>query len=330
MRADRLLSILMLLQSRGKMTAQELAEVLDVSERTIYRDIDALCNSGVPVYPEYGPGGGFALLDSYRTNLTGMTQNELSALFMLSVPSPFEKLGISQELRSALLKLSAALPAARRASEEQAHNRFYIDWEGFHSEEPVPHLRVIQEAVWKNQRLLISFRVMRDTLIADVPADPYALVAKAGEWFLIAIRAGRFDVLRIANLTGVQATGETFTRQPGFDLICYWNDWCQGYEARRKNYPVKICLAPDVISYLPLYFGYRAREWLERADTSREDGWVTLIISFESLQNARGQLLSLGRAVEVLEPLALRCSMIDYAAQISQLYQEREEKAEVS
>jgi predicted DNA-binding transcriptional regulator YafY len=313
----------MLLQSRGRMTAQELAEVLDVSERTIYRDIDALCSSGVPIYPEYGPGGGFALLDSYRTNLTGMTQNELSALFMLSVPSPFEKLGISQELRSALLKLSAALPAARRASEEQAHNRFLIDWEGFHAEEPVPHLRVIQEAVWKNQRLLISFRVMRDTPIADVPADPYALVAKAGEWFLIAMRAGRLDVLRIANLTGVRAIGETFTRQPDFDLTRYWNEWCQGYQARRKNYPVKVRLAPEALSYLPLYFGYRATEWFEHAETSQEDGWITITVTFESLQSARGQLLSLGRAVEVLEPLALRCSLIDYAAQVSQLYRER-------
>lgn len=144
MRADRLLSILMLLQVRGKVTAQELAQELDVSERTIYRDMEALCTSGVPVYTEHGPGGGFALLDSYRTNLTGMTEDELRALFMLTVPAPLEKLGISQELRSALLKLSAAVPDARRMDENKTHQRFHLDWNGwFQEEEPVPHLNVI-------------------------------------------------------------------------------------------------------------------------------------------------------------------------------------------
>ena len=324
MRADRLLSILMLLQSRGRMTAQELAESLDVSERTIYRDIDALCSSGVPIYPEHGPGGGFALLDSYRTNLTGMTQNELSALFMLSVPSPFEKLGISQELRSALLKLSAALPAARRPSEEQAHNRFLIDWEGFQEEEPIPHLQVIQEAVWKNQRLRISYRLIRDTMITDAPADPYALVAKAGEWFLIAMRAGRLDVVRVAHLTNVQVTSETFSRMPGFDLANFWAAWCEGYAKRRKSYLVKVRIAPEALTYLPLYFGYRAREWIEQGKNALDDDWLSLTIAFESLASARGNLLSLGRAAEVLEPLALRLSIIDYAAQISRFYQERE------
>lgn len=144
MRADRLLSLLMLLQIRGRMTARELAKELEVSERTIYRDIDALSIAGVPVYGEPGPEGGYALVDSYRTNLTGLTEGEVRALFMLSIPAPLADLGVSHELRAALPKLSAALPNARRRDEERVRQRFHLDstwWR--QGEERVPHLQTI-------------------------------------------------------------------------------------------------------------------------------------------------------------------------------------------
>ena len=148
MRADRLLSLLMLLQTRGQMTARELAEELEVSERTIYRDIDALSAAGVPVYAVRGPGGGCALMDGYRTDLTGLTRDEVRALFMLSVPAPLADLGLSRELRAALRKLSAALPVTRRADERRMRERVHLDsvwW--YQQEEPVPYLRTIQEKV---------------------------------------------------------------------------------------------------------------------------------------------------------------------------------------
>jgi predicted DNA-binding transcriptional regulator YafY len=320
MRADRLISILMLLQSRGRMTAQALADEFDVSERTIYRDIDALSISGVPIFPEHGPGGGFALLDSYRTTLTGMTEEELNALFLLSVPSPFEKLGISRELRSALLKLSASLPAARRPSEEMSQNRFLIDWEGFQIEPAAPGLQTIQQAVWKNRRLLLSYRLIMGVALQDVPVDPYALVAKAGAWYLVAMHEVRLNVYGIADLTGVRETGETFVRQAGFDLPTYWQQWCQRSEQRRRSYPVTVRFSPDAIALLPLYFGQRARAWHDLGQ-SAEDGWVTLIVEFESLEAARGHLLGMGSAVEVLAPLALRCSLADFAKQVARMYE---------
>ena len=160
MRADRLLSLLMLLQARGRMTAQELAQELEVSERTIYRDINALSASGVPVYAESGPGGGCALLDSYRTNLTGLTADEARALFMLSIPAPLDQLGVTQELKAALLKLSAALPEARRSDEERIRQRVYLDslnW--FQDADAVPHLPAIYRAVWDDRKLAITLRV---------------------------------------------------------------------------------------------------------------------------------------------------------------------------
>ena len=148
MRADRLLSILLLLQARGRMTAHQLAQELEVSVRTIYRDIDALSTAGVPVYAERGPGGGCELIDSYRTSLTGLNKDEVHALFMLSIPAPLDELGVSQELKTALRKLAAALPAARRQDEERVRQRITLDWTGWNQPaDPVPHLQTIQQAV---------------------------------------------------------------------------------------------------------------------------------------------------------------------------------------
>lgn len=148
MRADRLLSLLMLLQIRGRMTAQELAQELEVTERTIYRDVLALSTSGVPVYTERGPGGGIELLEDYRTNLTGLTAEEVRALFMLSIPEPLEKLGVGRDLRAALLKLTAALQGRLRSEEERSHQRIYLDSVPWHqADKPLPFLSIIQQAV---------------------------------------------------------------------------------------------------------------------------------------------------------------------------------------
>src|SRR5512136_1200151 len=154
MRADRLLSLLMLLQTRGRMTAQALARELEVSERTIYRDIDALSATGVPVYADRGPNGGCSLLDNYRTTLTGLTPDEVRALFMISIPAPLDALGVSPELKTARLKLLAALPGARRQDERLARERIYLDstWWSL-PDEPAPHLQALHQAVWQSQRL---------------------------------------------------------------------------------------------------------------------------------------------------------------------------------
>src|SRR5512139_384786 len=203
MRADRLLSLLMLLQARGRMTAQELAQELEVSERTIYRDINALSASGVPVYAESGPGGGCALLDSYRTNLTGLTADEARALFMLSIPAPLDQLGVTQELKAALLKLSAALPEARRHDEERVRQRVYLDslnW--FQAEEAAPYLQTLYRAVWDDRKVAITLRVQFDAFIdaqIEQVIAPYGLVSKAGVWHIVAARHGvaQHDQLRV-------------------------------------------------------------------------------------------------------------------------------------
>lgn len=200
MRADRLLSLLMLLQTRGSLTAQALAAELEVTERTIYRDVIALSSAGIPVYTERGPGGGITLLEDYRTNLTGLNPAEVRALFMLSIPAPLDQLGVGDELRMALLKLSAALPSSRRADESTARQRIHLDASGwFQDDEPVPYLKTVQAALWGDRLLEIVYRSDFGTAI-EMTIAPYGLVAKANNWYLVGARDDYVRVLKISQI----------------------------------------------------------------------------------------------------------------------------------
>lgn len=321
MRADRLLSLLMLLQARGRMTARQLAQELEVSERTVYRDMVALSAAGVPVYGEAGPEGGYALVESYRTNLTGLTQGEARALFMLSIPEPLMALGLGQELKAALLKLAAALPAARRGDEEHVRQRFYLDaawWR--QGEVDVPHLKTIQQAVWQDCRLVVSYRVWAGRTEIERTVEPYSLVAKAGAWYLVCVREGRLRVHRVIDLLDARLTDARFERQPGFDLPAFWKAWCEEQEGHHSEYRVSVRVAPDFVWALSHYFGRDIRQRVSQAGQPDSQGWIRLELFFESLEDARGRLLDCGRGVEVLEPRALRQSIQDVAEQIVNLY----------
>jgi predicted DNA-binding transcriptional regulator YafY len=313
----------MLLQARGRLTAQDLAKELEVSVRTIYRDIDALSVAGVPVYCERGPGGGCQLLDHYRTTLTGLTQDEVRALLMLSIPAPFTDLGISQNLRAALFKLAASLPAARRLDEERVRQRVYLDPTGWSAtDEPVPHLETIQNAIWQDRRLRMTYRLPFDAE-AEWVVEPYGLVAKAAAWYLVCARHGHVRTHRVSLILDARSTDETFERPPDFDLTQYWRVWCEEYEGSRPHYPVTVRVAPELIRYLSQHFGEAIRGVIASAGPPDEEGWLTLVLPFETLWAAHRHLLSYGRAVEVLEPVALRDMIVDYAAQIVSLYAER-------
>ncbi|HEY4723377.1 MAG TPA: WYL domain-containing protein [Anaerolineae bacterium] len=326
MRADRLLTLLMLLQTRGRLTAQELAKELEVSERTVYRDIDALSASGVPVYAETGPGGGCALLDSYRTTLTGLTSDEVRALFMLSIPAPLDQLGVTQELKQALLKLSAALPDARRSDEARSRQRIHLDstwW--FQSEDALPHLATLYQAVWVDRKVQLTLRLKFGTFIetqVERLIAPYGLVAKTNVWYVVCASESELRVHRVSDISMAQLTDEPFSRCVEFDLVDFWQAWCAGVEADRSSYPVTLRLRSDFVPLATHYLGEHVREPIEQARPPDPQGRITATITFESLEDARSRCLSLGRAVEVLEPEALRRSLIDYAAQISAVYAE--------
>jgi predicted DNA-binding transcriptional regulator YafY len=309
----------MILQTRGKVTAQDLAEELEVSERTIYRDMVALSTAGVPTYTERGPGGGCSLLDSYRTTLTGLNEDEVQALFTLSVPTPLAELGLSQELKAALLKLSASLPSARRRDEERVRQRVHLDWEGwFQQDEPVPHLQTIQRAVWQDRMLWIVYDLPFDTRVERV-VEPFALVAKASTWHLVYHRDGHLRVLRASQILEVSILKEGFSRPDDFNLVEFCNNWCEGYEGNRPTLPVRLRFAPDLVPYLPRLFGNPLQEAIDKA-VPDEAGWITLTVQFETFESARGPILGLGSAVEVLEPLALRLSVLDHAQQVVDMY----------
>jgi predicted DNA-binding transcriptional regulator YafY len=303
------------------MTARDLASELEVSERTIYRDINALSGAGIPVYGEPGPEGGYALLDDYRTNLTGLTETEVRALFMLSIPTPLADLGESQNLKSALLKLSAALPATRRHDEELVRQRILIDSTWWNqSNQRVPYIQAIHQAIWQDRKLHIGYQLFFQIPIEQV-VDPYSLVAKAGIWFLVWASKKKIRAQRVSNLTSVRITNEYFVRPPDFDLPAFWKDWCDAHKSLMFEYKAYVRIAPEFVPMLPHYFGreiYWGRNQGEKPDDS---GSVYLELSFESFEAARERILGFGRGVEVLEPLQLRRSILDYAEQITSLYQ---------
>ena len=324
MRADRLLSLLMLLQARGRMTAAALAEELEVTERTIYRDLTALSAAGVPVFTERGPGGGCALVESYRTTLTGLTPDEARALFMMSIPAPLLQLGVGQELKAALLKLSAALPDSRRQEESLARQRIHLDsswW--FQPDETTPCLETIQQAVWQDHYLGMKYR---SNFGAEVEQEvaPYGLVAKANIWYLVYGWEERIRVVRVSRVSEVVILPGAFRRPVDFDLAAFWKKWCAAIEKDRPSFPVRARLSPALLPNLKYIIGEHTGSILKGSPAPDADGWMTVTLPFESFESARARLLGLGRAVEVLEPAALRKSLIDFAEQIVGFYRERE------
>lgn len=319
MRADRLLSLMMLLQSRQQMTAKQLAAELEVSTRTIYRDIDALSTAGVPIYAEGGPGGGYGLLDSYRTTLTGLNESEVQALFMVSIPSPIADLGISQELKGAILKVTSTLNNAQHERSNQIRQRLHLDAAGwFQEREAVPHLKRIQTAVWEDERINLSYQRQDGTVLERI-VSPYGLVAKAAVWYLVADGKTGLRVYRVSRILKVEPKRERFDRPADFVLADFWDEWIQAYQASLPRYPVTLRVAPE---------GWPTLSALWRGDQQNlaglrlvnERGWREVTVSFERLEEAQAVVLGMGSAVEVIEPAELRVRIVELAAVVVRRY----------
>ena len=317
MRADRLISLLMLLQTRGQMTAQELADQLEVSTRTIYRDLDALSYSGVPVYAERGPQGGCALMESYRTNLTGLKEDEVQALFMLTVPGLLAELGADKSSESALLKLTAALPKPFQQTAEEVRRRIYLDaapW--FQPQEATPHLHTVQDALWQQRRLRMTYRRADGTWVKQL-VDPYGLVAKAGTWYMVGYVHRRWQqTYRISRIEEASISDSSFELPDDFDLALYWNKWVADFEKSLEQYSVTLRVWPQGIQPLVEVFGEHVRAMLSNAKTSHEDGSSTLEFVFGSEEEACRQVMGLGTHVEIVAPSELRAAIVHRARKL--------------
>jgi predicted DNA-binding transcriptional regulator YafY len=322
MRADRLISLLMLLQTHERLTAEELATRLEVSTRTIYRDLDALSASGVPVYAERGPQGGCMLLDSYRTNLTGLTEPEVRALFMFTVPGLLAELGAEKASDAAMLKLTASLPAPFRKDAQIVQERLLLDPKGwFLGAEPTPFLNLVQQAVFDQQRLNIQYRRADGQWVKRL-IDPLGLVAKGGIWYLVAGMRGDFrQVFRVSRIQEVLKTGTTFERPQAFNLETYWREWCAQFEARQSRYTVTCQVPPGGEPALRAKFGDGILPVLAAAEKTRSAaGHLTVELHFDGLESAVRDLLGLGTAVTVITPAACREALSAQAMAISAHY----------
>lgn len=316
MRADRLLSILLLLQVHRRMTARELARRLEVSERTIHRDMEALGTAGIPVVSERGTRGGWSLLEAYRTNLTGLTEAETQALFLTQPSRLLTDLGLHKASEAALIKLLAALPAMHRRDAEYARQRIHVDPAGWrHSEEAIPYLSTLQEAIWQERKLHFTYQ-REDTAVERV-VDPLGLVAKGSIWYLVAAVEGQVRSYRVSRIQSARVSDQPCVRPLDFDLAAYWTQSSADFKATLPRYPVIVRMPLDVVPRV--YHGSRFIR-VEHVDPPDTDGWVRLHLLFELQEEACGYLLSFGNQVEILEPVALREQVIRLAESVSAFY----------
>ncbi|WFF01697.1 YafY family protein [Micromonospora sp. WMMD964] len=321
MRASRLISLLLLLQARGAMTAGELARELEVSERTVYRDVLALSAAGVPVYADRGRAGGYRLLGGYRTRLTGLTRDEAEALFLAGLPGPAGDMGLADEVAAAELKVLAALPPALRDAPARTGQRFHLDVPGwFRETAPPPCLSELARAVWRDR--VVDLRYRRGDREVTRRVQPYGLVLKSGAWYLVGRVGDDTRTYRVDRVTGVEVGEESFDRDEGFDLAGHWREQAGSFLRTMLRTEVGVRLSPAGLRRLrhlvdaPFVYD----EVVAAAGEPDGQGWVVARLPVESVEVAYHQLLGLGPEVEVLDPPALRRLFVDAADRFQALY----------
>ncbi|MFI7317533.1 helix-turn-helix transcriptional regulator [Streptomyces venezuelae] len=322
MRAARLIKMVLLLQARPSMTAAELAAELEVSERTITRDAQALSEAGVPVYADRGRTGGYRLIGGYRTRLTGLGRSEAEALFLSGVPGALREMGLADAASAARLKVSAALMPSLRDAPQSAAQRFHLDAPAWFRETPAPELLpAVADAVWDDRKVTARYR-RQDTEV-ERELEPYGLVLKAGVWYLCARvpESGAYRVYRIDRFTAVVAGGERFARDEEFDLPGFWEERAEQFARAILRSEVVVRLSAAGVRQLP-YATDRAvaREAMETAGEPDASGRVTVTLPVENEDVAYTQLMALGPEAEVLAPPELRARFAEAARRAAALY----------
>ncbi|WP_329104832.1 YafY family transcriptional regulator [Micromonospora sp. NBC_01699] len=321
MRVARLISLVLLLQSREGMTATELARELEVSERTVYRDVLALGAAGVPVYADRGRAGGYRLLGGYRTRLTGLSRAEAEALFLSGLPGPVDEMGLAEPVAAARLKVLAALPPPLRDAARRSGQRFHLDVPGwFGTADPPPLLTDLARAVWQDR--VVELRYRRDREVART-VQPYGLVLKGGVWYLVGRVGDDHRTYRVDRVTHVEVTTAGFDRDETFDLAGFWSAGV--IEFVRAMFPDKITVRLSPAGLRALRYVIEppaAQDALDDAGEPDGQGRVVTRLPIESLDIAYSLLLRFGPEVEVLDPPSLRARLADAAARLTALYRD--------
>lgn len=319
MRASRLLSILMLLQSRGRLSAQVLADELEVSVRTVYRDVDELSASGVPVWADRGRLGGFQLQPGWRTRVDGLTAPEAQAMFLGGLPGPAAQLGLGEAMASAQLKLLAALPDGWREDARRVSTRFHVDpvdW--YRGPAATDHLPAIAQAVWGERKIEVRYESWSGTTQRWL--EPLGLVLKAGVWYVVASSGKVARTYRLSNILDLAVSSESFVRPKAFDLAAYWVASTQRFEAELYRDEAVLRVTKRGMQQLRAL----SHAVADAADKSARDdaapGWQRATIPIESIDHAAGQLLRLGPEAQVLEPASLRKQLTQKIAAMAALY----------
>jgi predicted DNA-binding transcriptional regulator YafY len=312
--------MLMLLQIRGRLSAPELARELEVSIRTVYRDIDSLSAAGVPIYAERGPAGGYQLMGGYRTRLTGLTPEEAGSLFLAGAPGPAAELGLGEVLAAAQLKLLASLPVDLREQAERIGARFHLDTPGWNQEsERPPFLGEVATAVWEQRPLRIRYQRWSGEVTRQI--DPLGLVRKGGAWYLVARADGQCRTYRVIRILELERLEGQFERPQGFDLAAFWTESQATFQERLYRDEAVLRLSPRAMEFLEHAVPAPARQRvLETASAPNADGWVVARMPIETIEIAHWELLHFGAEIEVLEPAELRARIINTVHCLARLY----------
>lgn len=314
MRASRLLSILILLQLRQRLTAEALAQEFEVSVRTIYRDIDALSAAGIPIYGDRGPGGGFQLLDGYRTRLTGLDPDEAEAMLMIGLPQEANAMGLGNAAMRARNKLLAALPKTGSDDASRIAERFHIDTaDWYRAARPTPFLTRIARAVLNRQPLAMTYESWSS--VRSWHVKPYGVVLKSGHWYLVAAGHGKIRTFNVSDVHDAMVLDGCFEPPSDFNLARYWSRSLREFEARLRPGTARLRASPLGIRRMRL-LGSFAGQAIAGAGPPDADGWRIIDLPLESIDTAAPMLLAIGPEIDVIEPAALREAMIVLAEAI--------------
>ena len=315
-RADRLVAILLLLQQREQVTAAEVAEELEVSERTARRDLDALGVAGLPIYSIQGRNGGWRLAGGGRTDLSGLTEPEARALFLVAGPASTA----TPEVRAALRKLVRALPEPFRADAEAASGAVVVDpagWDRTSGPQPAPPplLDAVQQAVICGHQLRLSY-VARDGATTSRTIHPLGLASKGTRWYLVADTERGLRTFRVDRVQEATPTGEAVVRPPDFDLAEAWQLITGEVDKLRAPISARALVRPDLLGWCRAAFGTRLQ-----IGPPAPDGRIEVEVRGHHIRSLAAELAGFGDGIEVAGPAELRTELAQIGAQLAAAYQ---------